>query len=210
MNETVDIVLTAIFVLFRFHKNVRIGDILDLWDTLLVQHNNNMTLPAWSDSVFPDQMRPMVEEGFAIYTYTSFMKLVKGAPLVTKIVNQMLKAQSGRSSRTVRIYSGHDLTLLSVIRLLDLTNETTRLPNYGATLSFELHCESDKECNRLEVRVSRKTIWLFYRRAYSFIFQNKNPSNRLYTTSVPMTNNRNNWRSQIAHHRVCSINSLNL
>lgn len=126
----------------------------------MVQHINNMTLPAWTVSVFPDQMRPMVEQGFAMHTHTLFMKLVKGGPLVTRIVNQMLKVQSGRSSRIVRIYSGHDLTLLSVLRLLDLTNETTRIPDYGATLSFELHCGNDEDCSQLEVRVSKNSIFI--------------------------------------------------
>lgn len=116
---------------------------------------SNLTLPTWTDSVYPDRLRPFLEWEYAMRTYTKFMKLVRGGPLVSKIVHQMSRFQSGDSSRPVYIYSGHDLTLLSVIRLLNLSNETSILPEYGATLAFELHNGVEGGGgNQLEIRVS--------------------------------------------------------
>lgn len=134
-----------------------------MWDILLVQQDNNLTLPEWAASVFPDQMRPLVEQGFAINTYSTYMKLIKGGPLVTKIAKQMLETQSDHSSRSIYIYSGHDLTLLSVIRLLNLTNEFAQIIDYGATLSFELHCERDDDCDQMEVKVSFEYVNYHFR-----------------------------------------------
>lgn len=125
-----------------------------LYDTLSVQKSHKMELPAWTVSVFPDRLRPFMEQGFALYTTTKYMKTIKGGPLVTKIVNEMQQFQSDNSSRTVHIYSGHDFTLVSVMRLLDLTNQTTGVPEYGATLAFELHDSIEDGLNQLELRVS--------------------------------------------------------
>lgn len=125
-----------------------------LWDTFLTQYTHNMELPLWAVSVFPDRLRPIVEQGYKLRTHTKFMSLAKAAPLVTRITNQMLAHQNRSSSRLVYIYSGHDLTLLSIMRLLKLENQTATIPEYGATLAFELHCESEDECSRMEFRVS--------------------------------------------------------
>lgn len=145
-----------------------------------------MTLPEWTASVFPDQMIPLVEQGFALHTHNELMKLIKGGPLVTKIIYQMLEFKNGNSSRTVNLYSGHDLTLLSVIRLLNLTSETSRLPNYGATLAFELHCDNDLDCSRMEVRVSL----IFGHLNVSILIFLFSALDRLYTILVLMTRSR--------------------
>lgn len=145
--------------------------------------------------------------GFALYTHTNYMKLVKGGPLVTTIVNQMLQFKSGNSSRSVYIYSGHDLTLVSVLRLLDLINETSSLPKYGATLAFELHNGFADDNSQLEVRVCTNLIFSYH--SMHNLFDNFVSPNRSSTTPILASRSRNSCRFQTVQRRVCSINSSN-
>lgn len=130
-----------------------------LHDLLLIQKENNLTLPTWTESVFPDKLLVIAEKALTVRTQTTYMKLVRGGPMVSRIFNQMLHKQNRKEpNRSIYVYSGHDATLMSVMRLLNLTNQTTRKPDYGATLAFELHCPTHDDCNQFEVRVSSHTI----------------------------------------------------
>lgn len=130
-------------------------DGLLLNDLLLVQKENNLTLPAWTDSVFPEKLLLIAEKGLKVRTQTPYLKLVRGGPMVSRIFNQMLHKQNRKTpNRSIYIYSGHDATLMSVMRLLNLNSQTARKPHYGATLAFELHCSTNGDCGQFEVRVS--------------------------------------------------------
>lgn len=48
-------------------------------------------------------------------------------------------------NRNVFIYSGHDVTLVNVMRALNISDQTSRKPDYAATLAFELHQGAVKE-----------------------------------------------------------------
>lgn len=41
--------------------------------------------------------------------------------------------------RSIFVYSGHDVTLVNLMRALDITEHTSRKPDFAATLVFELH-----------------------------------------------------------------------
>lgn len=140
-----------------------------LHDILLAQQIVNLTLPSWTDSVFPDRLHSMVERALELRTKTKLMKRIKAGPLITKIVNQMQMKQSrALPKQSIAIYCGYDTTLASVMHALNITDQTSRSPNYGAAFSIELHCAEpyepinvcnddyvdDEYCNRFEVKVS--------------------------------------------------------
>lgn len=161
-------------------------------DVLLIQKENNLTLPAWADSVFPDKLRVIAERGLTVRTQTTYMKLVRGGPLVSRIFDQMLHKQNRKApNKSIYIYSGHDATLMSVMRLLNLTNQTTRKPDYGATLAFELHCPTDDDCSQFEVRVSfYANLQLISLKIYHL--QCFYPI-RLYTTADSIVKSQSKW-----------------
>lgn len=70
---------------------------------------------------------------------------IQGA-LVTDIVNKMVKkdANSLKPDRSMFLYSGHDVTLVNVMRALRIIDQTSGKPDYGATLAFELHHDVSK------------------------------------------------------------------
>lgn len=73
---------------------------------------------------------------------------------MTNIYQLMSKDQSIKNpSRNLYIYSGHDVTLVNVMRALNISAQTANKPDFGATLYFELH--ENHSSGQLEVKVSQ-------------------------------------------------------
>lgn len=118
----------------------------ELENVLSIQQTYGFELPKWSDAVFPDDLLPVRIRSFQLYTETPYMKRIKGGPLVTEIFNQMQAKRRGDLSRKIMIFSAHDKTLANVMSALDVSDQTEPLPDFGATLVFELYCGDNGEC----------------------------------------------------------------
>ncbi|GAB0097757.1 lysosomal acid phosphatase [Sergentomyia squamirostris] len=114
-------------------------DVEFLYNTLEIEKNAGLTLPDWTEGVFPDRMLPLAERSLALFTETPFMKKIKGGTIVTDIVDNMVKKRSGLQNRSIFIYSSHDVTLVNFMRAIGIINETSRKPDYAATIVVELH-----------------------------------------------------------------------
>lgn len=64
----------------------------------------------------------------------------------------MNEMQNNQFKRRLFIYSGHDVTLINTMRALDIVSQTSRKPDYGSALYFELHQNPNFD-NDLEVKV---------------------------------------------------------
>lgn len=62
------------------------------------------------------------------------------------------KAGQLKPDRNLFVYSGHDVTLVNVMRALNVISQTSRKPDFAATMTFELHSNAELE-NDLEVKV---------------------------------------------------------
>lgn len=119
----------------------RVIDVELLYNTLDVEKENGLTLPDWTEGVFPDKMLELTERSYSLFTETLYMKKVKGGALLGDIVDKMVKKRNGLLSpnRRIFIYSGHDVTLVNLMNAIGILDDTSRKPDYGATLVFELH-----------------------------------------------------------------------
>lgn len=150
----------------------------ELYNILLVEQDNELALPEWTKSVFPEKMLPLAERRLTMLTETPYMKRMKAGPLLTEIVKQMTKKRNREllttesvnsveleqllgkhygdkaNDRRIAIYSGHDVTLASLIRGLNVVDQTTRKPDYGAVLGIELH-QSYNDQDDFEVKVNK-------------------------------------------------------
>lgn len=64
-----------------FHSGEKIDHIRPLetlYNTLEIEKLNNLTLPDWTASVFPQPMRDLAAESLAIFTDTPLMKRLSG------------------------------------------------------------------------------------------------------------------------------------
>lgn len=127
---------------------MRIGEI---YDTLLIQHNNKLRLPGWTSSVFPAKLREVKERAALIYTENDYMKRIKGGKLATNIVTNLLQKKVALPQK-IQIYSAHDTTLVNLMNALGLISQTGAEPGYGAVLAFELY-DSNNGCNDWIVKV---------------------------------------------------------
>lgn len=57
--------------------------------------------------------------------------------------------------RKLYLYSGHDVTLVNVMRALDIIAQTTKKPDYSSALHFELH-RNPNIVNDFEVKVNEE------------------------------------------------------
>lgn len=126
-------------------------------DNLIIDEDNSFALPDWAHTVFPDLLYPVSARSQALFTETAFMKRIKGGPLITKIVGDMDLKRNGDLTQNMTFYSAHDVTLTNVMRALEIQNQTSILPEYGAALIFELH--RPREISDWFVNVSRRAIY---------------------------------------------------
>lgn len=77
----------------------------------------------------------------AVLTENDFMKRIKGGYLITHILDKMMKKVNNNLTpdRRLFLYSGHDTTLMNVMRALNITGQTTNKPDFTSSLHFELH-----------------------------------------------------------------------
>eukprot|EP00088_Acartia_fossae_P068667 TRINITY_DN8752_c0_g1_i1.p1 TRINITY_DN8752_c0_g1~~TRINITY_DN8752_c0_g1_i1.p1 ORF type:complete len:419 (+),score=82.51 TRINITY_DN8752_c0_g1_i1:162-1418(+) len=121
-----------------------ITDVVELdyvYDTLFIEHNNNMTLPEWAQRVFNNpKFKELRDFSFTIDTYTPELKRLKGGPFIKKVLADCDKVIDGSlepSKRKMFMYSGHDTTVAPILHTLDLF-EPPVAPYYAATILFEL------------------------------------------------------------------------
>lgn len=114
-------------------------DVEFLYNTLEIEKNAGLTLPDWAEGVFPEKMLPLAERSLALFTETPFMKKIKGGSIVTDIVDKMVKKRSGLQNRSIFVYSAHDITLVNFMNAIGIIAETSRKPEYAATIVVELH-----------------------------------------------------------------------
>lgn len=124
-------------------------------DTLLVQADNGLIAPAWVNPMVLEEMLLARKRFFQSLTETAYMTRIRGGPLLTDMVEQMEQKQNGNLTRNIAIYSAHDSTLANLMKALDVIDQTTVIPNYGATLALELHCGNYVECI---VKVSKLNV----------------------------------------------------
>ncbi|XP_026731116.1 prostatic acid phosphatase isoform X1 [Trichoplusia ni] len=121
-------------------------DIDDIYSTLYIESLYNFTLPNWTHSVYPDQMREPACYSFTTPTGTPLLARLKVGPLLKHIMAHMLKATSNDNDlnhHKVVMYSGHDLTVGSVLNALGLYDGNC--PVYTSTILFELIVDNKTE-----------------------------------------------------------------
>lgn len=83
--------------------------------------------------------------------------------LVTDVFDKMVRKRNGelKPPRKLYIYSGHDVTLVNVMRALDIIPQTSIKPDYASALHFELHRNPELESD-MEVKVNDALNFYMY------------------------------------------------
>ncbi|XP_028179025.1 prostatic acid phosphatase [Ostrinia furnacalis] len=117
-------------------------DVVDIYSILYIEQLYNFTLPEWTKSVFPVKMADPAGYSFTEFTATPLMARLKIGPIMKEIVTNMFTVMSEKRSKNLRVsmYSGHDLTVGSILNGLGLFDGVC--PVYTSTVFIELLYEN--------------------------------------------------------------------
>lgn len=136
-----------------------------LYNILFIENVIGLELPKWTEAVFPKNLLALAERNLALLTENDFMKRVRGGKmiqsysddvvhwnpeliiiyilgyLVTDVLDKMIQIRNNqlKSTRRLYIYSGHDVTLVNVMRALNIISQTSSKPEFASAIHFELH-----------------------------------------------------------------------
>ena len=131
-----------LFKYVSLHSGDNITDIVKLdyvYDTLFIEDANNLTLPEWSKSVFPEgKWKELRDISFTVDTLTDELKRLKGGPWVKEVIQhtELMEAAVNKSSEVrLFMYSGHDTTVAPVLHTLGVFNGLA--PPYASMVMLE-------------------------------------------------------------------------
>ncbi|XP_068157178.1 venom acid phosphatase Acph-1 isoform X2 [Drosophila tropicalis] len=133
-----------LFKLLTKNTGKNISNVLDvelLYGTLKTEEEASLVLPDWTENIYPEEIRPLAERSYVLFTETNLMKRIKGGAFLTEILNKMQnkRKRNLNPDRKIFLYAGHDVTLVNVMNSLGILDQTAKLPEYASALVFELH-----------------------------------------------------------------------
>lgn len=179
------------FYFFAYSQNITsLAQGEQLYNILFIEKIFGLELPEWTDAVFPKKLLALAKRNLALLTENDYMKRVRGGNyshflsflfhvfgigilmvvffsgfLVTDVLDKMIQTKNEqlKPARKLFIYSGHDVTLVNVMRALGIISQTSRKPDFASALHFELHRNPTFD-NDSEVKVCvQRNLWLSMR-----------------------------------------------
>nr|XP_018905785.1 PREDICTED: prostatic acid phosphatase-like [Bemisia tabaci] len=117
-----------------------------LFDNLSVVEQQGLTLPQWTRDVYPKKLESLANLEFMELFKTQTMIKLESGVLINEIVSNMVRKTDASKNfeRMLNLYPASDRILIRLWRGLNMTQEITSKPYYGAALFIELH-EIDKK-----------------------------------------------------------------
>ncbi|XP_056646444.1 testicular acid phosphatase homolog [Diorhabda sublineata] len=134
-----------------------IEDIESVYNTLEIEQLHNFTLPNWLNNSMMATMKKLGARNLALYSETQFMKKVKGGMFLNNAIKCMENRLKGSDETLLYLYSVHDLTLVHILRSLELVDSIK--PDFGATLVFELYENGEIKVKYRNFWSDKPTIW---------------------------------------------------
>lgn len=95
--------------------------------------------PQWAIDGYYNTLKKYVESLFTIYHTTPEMVKIRGGPLITEIINNMVAvANNDPSGKSFMIYSAHDMTVFSLAYALGVESQIPTMVNYADTIMVDL------------------------------------------------------------------------
>ena len=119
-----------------------IRDVAYLYDSLYIEKSRNLTLPSWTDKIYPEKIKAISEYSFAITSFSDKLRRLRGGPLLSDIIQKMEAVKTKKDTKQMYMYSAHDTTVsmfLCTLGVFDL-----QIPCYAMAVMVELHEESGK------------------------------------------------------------------
>ncbi|XP_044741619.1 prostatic acid phosphatase-like isoform X2 [Chrysoperla carnea] len=128
------------------HAEKNINSLVDLsyfYDTLFINDLYNLTLPNWTQPIYPNPLKQWSSISFEVQCFTKTLQRLKIGLLFNEMIERMFSKihNSLNPNRNMWIYSAHDTTISNVLMGLNLYNFIS--PPYASALMFELQKRND-------------------------------------------------------------------
>lgn len=107
-----------------------------IYNILFIESLNNLTLPDWTLSVYPEKMKAWTAMSFAVPTYTPSLGRLKAGTLLNEIFEHFVNGTKKLSQKFL-MFSAHDITIANILNSLRVFEY--HAPPYSSTVIFELH-----------------------------------------------------------------------
>lgn len=108
-------------------------------DTLLVQQENKLKLPAWTKHIGLDQLQKLRERATAMQTETLYMKRIAAGPFIAEVLDKLTQKANGTLSQNLQIYSASDINIIDLMSALNMSSQVGYYVDFCATVVFELY-----------------------------------------------------------------------
>lgn len=115
-------------------------EVLQLLNLLANEKELGLSSPEWVTKIDSESLTRFTAKAYSILSATKEITKITAGGVLKKILNDSLgkiKNSTKDKNRKLFIYSGHDVTIVPLLRALKLYD--SQLPNYGAHVLFELH-----------------------------------------------------------------------
>lgn len=109
-----------------------------LYNLFKEQAAQNLTLPSWTDTVYPLPMKEIIALDFKLRSHTRTLKRLNGGMLLRKMVEDVQMYKAGKlepSDRKAFFFSAHEMNVAAVAKALELDEPV--IPAYGSTIILE-------------------------------------------------------------------------
>ncbi|XP_015606223.1 venom acid phosphatase Acph-1 [Cephus cinctus] len=109
-----------------------------LYNLFKEQAAQNLTLPKWTEKVYPKTMKDITALDFNLRSYTRDLKRLNGGMLLRKVTDDIKELRTGNlrpSGRKAFFFSAHELNVATFVRTLGTDDPV--LPAYGSTVILE-------------------------------------------------------------------------
>ncbi|XP_076663454.1 venom acid phosphatase Acph-1 [Andrena cerasifolii] len=109
-----------------------------LYNLFKEQAAQNLSLPKWTESVYPAPMKEILALDFKLRSYTRTLKRLNGGILLRKMIEDIQAYKAGKLEpydRKAFFFSGHEMNVAAVAKALELDEPV--IPAYGSTIILE-------------------------------------------------------------------------
>ncbi|XP_058793286.1 venom acid phosphatase Acph-1-like [Phymastichus coffea] len=122
-------------------------DVTKIYDTLYCEWKMNLTLPSWTNEIFPNgKLLDAALIDYELMTYDQNMTYDLVGKLAEKIREDILAVTNTRETierKKLYLYSGHEVNVVGALMSLQIYDRD-HIPTYGSAVIIELLKENDK------------------------------------------------------------------
>lgn len=122
------------------------SDAQELFFILECENEWNLTLPEWTEDVYPEQLANAAIRVYSYHNYDPILRKINSGYHLKKILDDFKSKMDGTlspSERRMFLYSGHESTLGYMLEALK--QDVEHIPPYGSALAFELWENTDNQ-----------------------------------------------------------------